>query len=210
VDAYIGPGGVLTGTARIAQEAREASEIRMLQGEFDCRKRTLDCKRQALVAQMEALRLEIASTEAERERIGAQEIERKRQSCVIARRWRRRDVSIRCAQGDRRNGNEPGPCPRIREPKQPHPHRRARTRAGTLHPAVVCSRNNASVDLRDSERPQVLRGEPQRPLPTGGDRHLPAATLARDEQIVAAPTLVRHLPLPLRKLVGDCRISSEF
>ena len=28
-------------------------------------------------------------------------------------------------------------------------------------------------------------------------------TLARDEQIVAAPTLVRHLPLPLRKLVGD-------
>ena len=28
-------------------------------------------------------------------------------------------------------------------------------------------------------------------------------TLARDEQIVAAPTLVRYLPLPLRKLVGD-------
>ena len=30
---------------------------------------------------------------------------------------------------------------------------------------------------------------------------LPA--LARDEQIVAVPTLVRRLPLPLRKLVGD-------
>jgi len=28
-------------------------------------------------------------------------------------------------------------------------------------------------------------------------------TLARDEQIVAVPTLVRHLPLPQRKLVGD-------
>jgi circadian clock protein KaiB len=27
--------------------------------------------------------------------------------------------------------------------------------------------------------------------------------LARDEQIIAVPTLVRHLPLPLRKLVGD-------
>jgi circadian clock protein KaiB len=27
--------------------------------------------------------------------------------------------------------------------------------------------------------------------------------LARDEQIVAVPTLVRRLPLPLRKLVGD-------
>jgi circadian clock protein KaiB len=27
--------------------------------------------------------------------------------------------------------------------------------------------------------------------------------LARDEQIVAVPTLVRRLPLPLRRLVGD-------
>ncbi len=27
--------------------------------------------------------------------------------------------------------------------------------------------------------------------------------LARDEQIIAAPTLVKKLPLPLRKLIGD-------
>lgn len=27
--------------------------------------------------------------------------------------------------------------------------------------------------------------------------------LARDEQIIAAPTLIKKLPLPLRKLVGD-------
>ena len=27
--------------------------------------------------------------------------------------------------------------------------------------------------------------------------------LAREEQIIAAPTLIRSLPLPLRKLVGD-------
>jgi len=27
--------------------------------------------------------------------------------------------------------------------------------------------------------------------------------LARDEQIVAAPTLIKKLPLPLRKLIGD-------
>ena len=76
-DAYIGPGGVLTGTARIQQEARDASEASMFQREFDCRKRELDCKRQALAAQMDALRLEFASTEAERERIGAEEMERK-------------------------------------------------------------------------------------------------------------------------------------
>jgi len=29
------------------------------------------------------------------------------------------------------------------------------------------------------------------------------ARLARDEQIVAAPTLIKRLPLPLRRLIGD-------
>jgi len=28
-------------------------------------------------------------------------------------------------------------------------------------------------------------------------------TLAKDEQIIAAPTLIKKLPLPLRKLIGD-------
>jgi circadian clock protein KaiB len=28
-------------------------------------------------------------------------------------------------------------------------------------------------------------------------------TLARGEQIIAAPTLIKHLPLPLRRLIGD-------
>jgi len=28
-------------------------------------------------------------------------------------------------------------------------------------------------------------------------------SLARDEQIVAAPTLIKHLPSPLRRLIGD-------
>jgi circadian clock protein KaiB len=29
------------------------------------------------------------------------------------------------------------------------------------------------------------------------------ANLARDEQIVAVPTLIKHLPAPLQRLVGD-------
>jgi len=28
-------------------------------------------------------------------------------------------------------------------------------------------------------------------------------TLAKGEQIIAAPTLIKHLPLPLRRFVGD-------
>jgi circadian clock protein KaiB len=27
--------------------------------------------------------------------------------------------------------------------------------------------------------------------------------LARDEQIIAAPTLIKELPLPLRRIIGD-------
>jgi circadian clock protein KaiC len=76
LDAYIGPGGVLTGTARLAQEAREASEALMLQRDSDLRKHELDCKRQAIEAKMDALRLELAGSEADWERIGAQEMER--------------------------------------------------------------------------------------------------------------------------------------
>jgi circadian clock protein KaiB len=33
--------------------------------------------------------------------------------------------------------------------------------------------------------------------------------LAREAQVVAAPTLVKRLPLPLRKLVGDLSNKSE-
>jgi circadian clock protein KaiB len=28
-------------------------------------------------------------------------------------------------------------------------------------------------------------------------------SLAKDEQILAAPTLIKHLPLPLRRIIGD-------
>jgi circadian clock protein KaiB len=35
-------------------------------------------------------------------------------------------------------------------------------------------------------------------------------TLARDEQIVAAPTLIKKLPLPIRKLIGDMSDTQRF
>jgi circadian clock protein KaiB len=35
------------------------------------------------------------------------------------------------------------------------------------------------------------------------------ANLARDEQIVAVPTLIKRLPLPLRRLIGDLSDQSK-
>src|SRR6202044_1864237 len=52
VDAYIGPSGVLTGSARAAQTAREKAETLMSHQEADRRKRELESKRAALERQI--------------------------------------------------------------------------------------------------------------------------------------------------------------
>lgn len=63
-DAYIGPGGVLTGSSRIAQEAREQAEDRLRGEEAEAKRRALERRQQALDAQIAGLRAEF---EAEQE-----------------------------------------------------------------------------------------------------------------------------------------------
>jgi circadian clock protein KaiC len=58
VDAYIGPSGVLTGSARAAQTAREKAEALASQQEAARRKRELESKRTALERQIAGLRSE--------------------------------------------------------------------------------------------------------------------------------------------------------
>jgi len=58
VDAYIGPSGVLTGSARAAQTARETAEALASQQEAGRRKRELERKRTALERQIGGLRSE--------------------------------------------------------------------------------------------------------------------------------------------------------
>jgi circadian clock protein KaiC len=58
VDAYIGPSGVLTGSARAAQTARETAEALARQQEAGRRKRELERKRAALERQIRGLRSE--------------------------------------------------------------------------------------------------------------------------------------------------------
>jgi circadian clock protein KaiC len=73
VDVYVGPGGVLTGTARMAQQAREASEGIARQAEFNGRKRQLDRDCVALNSQIKTLQLDLETAQLELEKIGAQE-----------------------------------------------------------------------------------------------------------------------------------------
>ena len=55
-DVYVGPEGVLTGTVRLAQEAREQAATLSRQQEIERRQRDLERKRQALEAQIVAQR----------------------------------------------------------------------------------------------------------------------------------------------------------
>ena len=55
-DVYIGPGGVLTGSARMTQEAQEKAEALLRQEEIEGWQASLERKRQAMEAQVAALR----------------------------------------------------------------------------------------------------------------------------------------------------------
>jgi circadian clock protein KaiC len=61
---YVGSGAVLTGAARLAQEAREKAESLMRQQTTEEQRRVLKGKRKAVDAQVEALRSEFAQEEA--------------------------------------------------------------------------------------------------------------------------------------------------
>jgi circadian clock protein KaiC len=56
MDAYLGPDGVLTGTARFTQEAREKAEAVTRQQGIEQKRRVLDNKRRAMEIQINALR----------------------------------------------------------------------------------------------------------------------------------------------------------
>lgn len=72
LDVYQGTGTVLTGSARLAQEAKEHVEAMARRQEIERKRREIERKRQAVEAQIEALRAEFMDEEAEMERLLAE------------------------------------------------------------------------------------------------------------------------------------------
>ena len=72
-DVYLGTEGVLMGSARAAQEAREREESSRRVQELKKHKRTLLAKRAALESQMAAIKQEMVSMEAEMEAVEAED-----------------------------------------------------------------------------------------------------------------------------------------
>jgi circadian clock protein KaiC len=75
-DVYVGPSGVLTGSARAAHEAQERAREVVRHRDIEARERALEIKRKAAEAQVAALRAEIDENEAEVRRLVSQERER--------------------------------------------------------------------------------------------------------------------------------------
>lgn len=65
---YVGPGGVVTGAARLAQEAREQAEAVLRHQDIDRQQRVLDSKRELLKARVAALQAEFERERDETER----------------------------------------------------------------------------------------------------------------------------------------------
>lgn len=64
-DVYVGPAGVLTGSARLAQEARERAVSTARRKEVERWRATLEHKRSAMQAQIAILQAEFSTHEAE-------------------------------------------------------------------------------------------------------------------------------------------------
>lgn len=72
-DAYLGPEGVLTGSARLAQESKEKAAESAKQWDIEKRRLQLDRKRKALDAQIAMLKAEVESEESELRQVMAEE-----------------------------------------------------------------------------------------------------------------------------------------
>ena len=132
------------------------------------------------------------------------------------------------ARGDPERESPPRRGRRARrrpEPGRRHERQGAARRCSTRHgaratrprpanaakPRAICGSSGstsraraAEVRLALREPEAAVRGAPRRPLLDRGRRpRSRTRSLARGDQIVAIPTLVRKLPEPIRKIVGD-------
>jgi circadian clock protein KaiC len=64
-EAYVGPEGVLTGSARLAQEAKDKAVALVREQDMERRNRELERKRREIAAQIEILQAQLAGEEAE-------------------------------------------------------------------------------------------------------------------------------------------------
>jgi circadian clock protein KaiC len=101
LEPYLGPEGTLTGSARVAQEAREKAAAAVREQELEAQRLLLERKRRALDAEIERLRLDFEAEQTQFERAIAQGEARER----ALERDRAAMEQSRHADGDAPRGN---------------------------------------------------------------------------------------------------------
>ena len=96
-EVYIGAEGVLTGSARVQQEAKERAAKLVREQDMERRARDIDRKRRQIAAQIEALNAELAAQESESKLLNVEAATREQslvddRSAIEARRSASRDV----------------------------------------------------------------------------------------------------------------------
>ena len=86
LDVYVGPAGVLTGSARLAQEAREKAEEGSILEGVEIKRLHLESKRKAMEAEIASIRSRFEAEEMELKRLLSQS--RRRQELAGADRAR--------------------------------------------------------------------------------------------------------------------------
>ena len=204
-DVYIGPAGVLAGSARLAQEAHEEAEELLQQYALAEKRRQSERKRKVLEAQIAALQADMAAEEAELQRLATQEElrqTRRQRDRVAMAQMRQADATVAACNVRRQ-------CT----------YRKA-AMSNTL--GTVGDLQQESADQTESwnmrlyiagQTPKSLRALAN--LKQICEKHLAGKyhieiidllenpQLASTDQILAIPTLIRKLPEPMRKIIGD-------
>jgi circadian clock protein KaiC len=108
-DLYLGPAGMLTGSARVAQEAKEAAEAGLLRQGIEKQELIRDRKRKAIEAQIAALQLELETEVQESKQVLAQEelrlsdLDRDRSAMAKS-----RSLNAGTRESGRKSGNKAG------------------------------------------------------------------------------------------------------
>jgi circadian clock protein KaiC len=111
VEVYLGPSGMLTGSARVALEEQERDEVTRLAGENELKLAQLERKRKAMEAQIEALRAEFEAEAAEvRKSVSLEELRAQKQvdNRVAMARSRKVNDSIREGANNKQPKRMPG------------------------------------------------------------------------------------------------------
>jgi circadian clock protein KaiC len=109
LDVFVGPSGVLTGTARLAHELEEKGAETARQEEMELKKHGLESRQKALEAQVAALQSELEAGKGDLKRIMNQEKERQRrldQERKQVGRMRKADHSTVQESARRKSGKE--------------------------------------------------------------------------------------------------------